>query len=201
MEDGYYLSFLIICIPVAPGRSRIMIGSTLPPLPSWIQWLAHAFTNRFLDSDIWIHDQEMYVRGQTNSYFPAQVPGPRYTLPTESDNGPRLYRLWWSKHLSTSPVFGAADAGLLRWLSKAEQRDRYENHIKNCQHCRSALERIRQVKRWSPMVALAGLLLCRSMAQRLAVGVLYGGVAYLSSKVEKMITGPTIEDKVSAAQF
>ena len=68
LTDLFRVALVILAAPVSPGRSRIFIsvspGKKLP-IP---QWLLHTFSNRFLDTDIWVHDQEYFVRGNKNIY-------------------------------------------------------------------------------------------------------------------------------------
>ena len=63
------LSLLVLVVPVTPGTSRVFLAAqpgVKLPLPFGLtipQWLIHSFSNKFLDSDIWIHDQERFSRG------------------------------------------------------------------------------------------------------------------------------------------
>ena len=48
-------------VPVSAGRSRLFIASPIQlPLPVF---LLHALSMRFIDSDLWVADQERVVRG------------------------------------------------------------------------------------------------------------------------------------------
>jgi len=204
MSDGRIMRLLILVIPVGPGKSRIMIGSPLiPKLPKWFMWLSHSISGRFLDSDIWVHDQERMLRGLSNSYAvdvksSASLP---YILPTESDNGPRLFRLWWNKHLKESLVFGPSSADKLNWIPIADQRNRFENHVKSCKDCQMTLSKAEAVRKWLPFVAVTGLALSRTLQHRLFVAALFSVSSFATSKIIKAINGPDMTEKVSAAQF
>jgi hypothetical protein len=108
------------------------------------KWLMHSFTNRFLDSDVWIHDQERAQRGErsggmltgkaasssssssdssssgSGSDSVISRAGSRYVMPTQSDTGTRIWRQWWKRHMMDSPVFGEPQEPL-KWLSHDEQ--------------------------------------------------------------------------------
>lgn len=108
---------IIIVVPIGPGKTKIFLSAIAPRsfvsrfIPKW--WI-HAFYLRFLDSDIWIHDQEKLVRCGLSS-FPqrnaettlsdpllGRRPGsrtPRYSLMTESDRGCIAWRKWWKHHM------------------------------------------------------------------------------------------------------
>jgi hypothetical protein len=158
---------IILVVPVSPGRSRILLAPvTRRPLPTWVpRWLIHALSNRFLDTDVWIHDQERLLRGAANAYTtpatPDSIPAPRQ--PSASDQGPQLWRQWWQQHLvPLSPAFGAANAVDLQWLSHSQQYDRVLNHARHCVYCDTARRRAQLVQKFAPFAALVLLGLLRS---------------------------------------
>jgi hypothetical protein len=64
----YKKNLFIYCIPVSPGRSRVLLN-VYPQKSSKLmalfpKWIGHIFSNIFLDSDLWIHNQELVVRGK-----------------------------------------------------------------------------------------------------------------------------------------
>ena len=66
---------IILVVPVAPGRSRMLTGSGgRPGAPAWA---AHAGLLRFLDSDMWLHAAERALRTGTNAFVPAGRPAGR----------------------------------------------------------------------------------------------------------------------------
>ena len=65
-----------------------MFGSPLSIgfLPTW---LTHAASNRFLNTDTWLHDAERFARRGGGKL--------KYKAPTTSDMGPTVFRQWWEK--------------------------------------------------------------------------------------------------------
>jgi phenylpropionate dioxygenase-like ring-hydroxylating dioxygenase large terminal subunit len=60
-EDGSFKTYglLAAVVPVNPGTCRIFFYLGRLNRPKWLPiWLVHALQNRFLDSDVWVHDQE-----------------------------------------------------------------------------------------------------------------------------------------------
>lgn len=192
-------NLLVLVVPVSPGRSRIFVAlspGVKLPLPRWIK---DSLTNKFLDTDIWVHDQERVARGLRNSFVPVgNEEG--YVLPTESDTGCRLWRRWWNKNMASSSVFGSMK-GKLQWIANQDQRDRYDTHIKHCIHCQNALANTSKVRQLALLVSIATVAVAKSMTHRLAAVIIYGVVDFLSGKVVKLITGPNKTERMSAAQF
>lgn len=67
----FKISLVAVVAPIEPGKCRIFLD--LPGLRKigqrFPKWLLHSFTNRFLDSDVWIHDQERVQRGVRNGGY------------------------------------------------------------------------------------------------------------------------------------
>lgn len=109
----------IIVLPVSPGKSRVMIMFALPAAASGISklipsWFIHQRSMKFLDSDIWVHDQERRFRRPPNSFqqLNSNVPihknsllmdtynqDESYALMTTSDISCSMWRQWWKKHM------------------------------------------------------------------------------------------------------
>lgn len=83
-EDGNFKTNLSILVaPVKAGRSRVFLSSILP---GWVpRWLAHAGSNRFLNTDTWLHDAERFARKEQSDRLD-------YILASSSDKGPALFR-------------------------------------------------------------------------------------------------------------
>ena len=167
----FRIMLLALCVPVRPGWSRIHLalapGINLP-LPKFI---LHAMTNRFLDSDLWVHEQERVGRGYVNSLVPAQsksagVGG--YVMPTSSDLGVKSFRKWWDANMKQHPVFGEQPAALIGPISIDEQRDRWATHAVHCVMCRDALRNAKAMRRLVPVAMLAVLALAQRPLVRLA---------------------------------
>jgi len=135
-------------VPVQAGKSRVIFqnfpGKVIP------MWLKHAATNRFLNTDTWIHDAERALR--KNSFDKT------YLAASESDRGVTYFRQWWSKFgFQNAPpnTFGAAkpdDALMVQpALTRHQQIDPWTNHAQTCGLCRTALRRLKRVQ-WSGLV-------------------------------------------------
>ena len=66
----------IYAAPIRAGRTRAFFVS---PAPGFIPtWLSHAGSNRFLNTDIWLHDTERVLRSDERG-------DKRYAAATDSD--------------------------------------------------------------------------------------------------------------------
>ena len=146
----------VLCVPVNPGRCRVHLALDFRPnqhgerrrsIPSWVPlWFIHSRSNNFLDSDIWIHDQELNVRSQKGTL--------KYVTPSESDKGVIFFRKWYDKHFSKSVIFGPSSIKDLQEMSKSSQLDRWNDHTKHCKQCLYALKKARWYKKISLPVVL-----------------------------------------------
>jgi len=87
LRDGVWKENLkIFSVPVSHGRVRVLFESPLSnsKVPTW---LVHAGSNRFLNTDAWLHDAERFSRGGSEKL--------NYLYPTSSDIGTRTFRSWW----------------------------------------------------------------------------------------------------------
>lgn len=198
----FSINLLVLLAPISPGKTRIFTvlspGKNFPiPLP---KWLFHSLINKFLDSDIWVHDQERIINGPLNSFVPDKK-APKYILPTSSDIGCRNYRLWFDKHLSQSLIFGNKVKRSLSWISEIEQKDRYDSHIKHCIHCQTALSNAYRIKKALPILGFLLIGVSKNLLQRLlSVGVFTLGTIVVEWII-KSIEGPRQGERMSAAQL
>ena len=84
--DGVWKENLkIFSVPIQHGRCRVLFESPLSnsKVPTW---LVHAGSNRFLNTDSWLHDAERFSRKSAKL---------NYLYPTSSDLGTRTFRAWW----------------------------------------------------------------------------------------------------------
>ena len=161
----YKPNLLIFVAPIQPGKCRVMIPDfKVPGLPTW---LGHAGSNRFLNSDTWLHDAERIARidlHQTNKLGSSMAVGAarsgkeglyelNYVFASKSDFGPILFRSWWVKQglADRENFFGKASASSLpvQELSRAEQIDPWVHHSKHCSKCRRALMWMKRLRRIS----------------------------------------------------
>jgi len=191
------VKLIILCVPVAPGKSRVFVDTAGFP-SSGPKWFSHAFTNRFLDSDIWLHDQERLIRNPRNKFY--DIPGKlTYCLPTVSDTGPRAFRKWWQKHLAGSPVFGDVK-GYVPEYSAAEQVDWKLAHIRVCTPCQVVIRRANLARKITPYLAalLAVVLPTRTSK---ALGVIAAWLMSMAAeRVKHFVQGPEPGELTSPAQ-
>lgn len=156
--DSNLLSELhIFVVPVQEDICRIFIKYKINNKNLYLKkifnmlpiWLIHIFINRFLDSDTLIlHKQDQYLLKNTDSYHSNK----EYYLPTESDKGVSFYRKWIKKTLPTIPSFYKIRKN--NELTRHEILDRYEQHTKECIHCKIALENIKNLRLIGSLILL-----------------------------------------------
>jgi hypothetical protein len=149
----------------------------------WLpQWLLHAFSNRFLNTDAWLHDAERNVRAVSQSKE-------RYVHASEADRGVQAFRKWWKTHgQGNAPpnTFGPAAYKDLVKLNRAQQIDPWEYHAKQCSYCRKALKNMKRIQTGGLVVALLSVAFLR---QRPIASALVAGLAlFVRSFTQKTAT-------------
>jgi len=183
--DGQFKTDLNIhVIPVKAGRSRVIFATlAFDYVPIWFQ---HAASNRFLNTDTWLHDAELVLRTRSTKKQ-------NYILASGSDTGVVAFRRWWSKHgASTSPpnTFGPAAQESLTCLNRQQQIDPWEFHARHCASCRKALKVMKQVELGGLGTALFSAIVFRKMpilATVLAATGMY--VRHLSQRSQTLVEG------------
>ena len=194
---------IILCVPVAPGKSRVFVdflSASRSTVAKFIpKWFTHGLLNRFLDSDLWLYDQERTMRNSRNKFYetPEKL---KYVLPTASDTGPRAIRRWWQKHLGASPVFGEIK-GPVPEYSLSEKFDWKLTHIRMCKHCQAAIRRAKLAQKVAPFLAafLAAVLPNRALK---VIGVLAATLMGIASdRLQRFVQGPEPGDLTSSSQM
>ena len=204
---------LIFTSPIEEGKCRVMIPEFR--LKFFPRWLMHLRTNRFLNTDTWLHDAERTARinsAITQQHGPVAVGAARagrkptydlnYMSASKSDLAPTAFRKWWITHgLASSPpnTFGPASLSSLSSppLNRAEQIDPWLHHAKNCASCRRALSKMRGIQK----VVTAGSAIGAVMLQRrppLAIAFILAGI-YAHNFLRKFAT--TIEGNTHRAEI
>lgn len=218
-KTGLFSKNLIaILTPVSPGVSRIFLE--LPALRKlkgkFPEWLSHSFSNKFLDTDVWVHDQERTQRAGVNPYLQHDSPtveqhetegssshspvGTKYVMTTESDTGTRAWRKWWQLHMASSPVFGEPRTPI-PWLSREAQLNRYENHAKYCSSCKGALANANTLKKLIPFLAIAIATIAPTKVLKIVGLVASYFLNEAAEWVRRSILGYQRGEVSSAAQF
>lgn len=167
--EGVPFRLQVICVPVAPGRSRIILLNTKVPgkdsgfMEKLPKWVGHIFGNRFLDSDLaFLHYQERNLRYAPRSAEDWQQ---GYFMPAESDRSIGVWRQWLADEGARCVLPGPGSE-----LPESPPRrdmilDRYGQHSAHCVHCQQALGGI---EFWSK--CLGGVGLGALALDRLAIG-------------------------------
>jgi Pheophorbide a oxygenase len=184
-DDGEFKTDLNIhVIPVKAGRSRVIFSSlAYNYVPVWFQ---HAASNRFLNTDSWLHDAERVMRQKSGG-------NQNYLFASESDGGVQGFRRWWSKYgARNSPpnTFGPAAKEALTKLDRRQQIDPWEFHSRHCVSCRNALKVMKRVEFAGLVMTVFSALVLRHkpiVASLLAAAGLY--VRHLSQQCQTVIEG------------
>lgn len=219
LTKEYSQNLNVVVVPIAPGSCRIFLD--VPALRKFRKkfpvWMSHMLSNKFLDSDLWIHDQERSQRHSINSFIPTSkkrkqgeavsgdgiapsIIGDRYVMTTQSDTGTRVWRKWWMKHMAESPIFGELKVPP-PYFSREEQLDRYESHAKYCSSCRGALTNADTVKKVSPFISVFLAAIAPNKISKV-LGVAVGFLANIAAeRVRRGILGIDKDGVYSAAQY
>lgn len=160
LGEGRLAGMATYCIPISPGRSRIVAlfprnfaQSLQHVIPRWWEHLTRR--NPILDGDmILLHAQERQFLQQTRAKTWQTV----YKLPTSADRLVIEYRKWFDKYCQGQLPWGPspgnssiAPAPYDHYQLLADQRpqilDRYHQHTLICSSCRQALSRIQLLQK------------------------------------------------------
>ncbi|XP_020578686.1 protochlorophyllide-dependent translocon component 52, chloroplastic-like isoform X2 [Phalaenopsis equestris] len=149
--------FLIVvyCIPVSPGRSRL-IWSFPRNFSVWIdqivpRWMFHVGQNLILDSDMHLlHVEERYIAEIGPSNWEKAC-----FVPTKSDVMVTAFRRWFRKYSNSQVDWANKSLGSLLPTPPREQlMDRYWTHVVQCSSCSVALKLLKVLETSLPMVTL-----------------------------------------------
>lgn len=151
-----------ICVPVAPGESRLMLlytGELEGPKSKVLKfptWFIHLFSNRFIDSDlIFLHHQERILRGQPRNAGNWKT---AYFMPAKIDQSISLWRRWLERE-GARCVLADHDLGAI--APRESLLNRFQQHTQYCRHCQSALTNISLWQWRAGKMALAALVIER----------------------------------------
>lgn len=180
------IGLITYCIPVAPGKSRIVAQfarNFALKAHAWIpHWWEHIHTrNQVLDGDmILLHHQEAAL-AEKESWKTA------YTMPTSADRFVITFRKWFDQYCQGQLPWKTQERDQMTLNAVETQReallDRYHQHTQHCQRCQGALKRIHQMQKGA-LVSSALLVLIIALlpdADRLSVGLPLGAIALLSA--------------------
>lgn len=181
-------SLKIFMTPVRAGRCRVFFHSPQLGILSKIipTALMHAGSNRFLNTDTWLHDTERevirrkeLVMKNKNKKVNTKLAGMDYIVGSQSDLGVSAFRKWWKNNgMADAPphTFAMATMDQLgsnnQILSRREQIDPWEYHTKQCATCRQSLKRMKQIQAVCLFTAIASG--CTFLTRRLPIAGLLG---------------------------
>ena len=144
-DDGKQLGLVTYCVPVSPGKSRIVaqfprnFAKTLHRLiPRW--WNHISERNEVLDGDMILLQQQEYFlqqRNRTENWKTA------YKLPTSADRLVIEFRNWFDKYCHGQIPWSEVGIQVQQTRTINDNReqvlDRYKQHTQQCSSCRGAL--------------------------------------------------------------
>lgn len=189
-NNCYKSNINVLTVPVKHGKSRVFMISPFSKskIPVWLQ---HAATNRFLNTDIWLHDAEYKMRNSDILY---------YKKFTTSDKATTIFRNWWryvKLDRSYKHSFGPAPKNSLIKLTRSQQINSWNTHSCNCKDCKNALKFFNKIK-YLPII-FSTLFVFTLNRKFVHLAILAGFFSILSDKCINIIKGQTIVDTRSAA--
>ncbi|MTJ51508.1 Rieske 2Fe-2S domain-containing protein [Anabaena sp. UHCC 0253] len=151
-DSGKKLGLVTYCIPISPGKSRIVaqfprnFAKSLHRLTP--RWWNHIYErNLVLDGDMMLLNQQEYLLQQkqlSESWKTA------YKLPTNADRLVMEFRNWFDKYcqgqLPWNEVgFSVSENSKIN-DNRAEMLDRYKQHTQHCSSCRNALKNFQRLQ-------------------------------------------------------
>lgn len=158
--EGKQAAMVTYCIPIAPGRSRIVAlfarnfaTGLMKVLPRWVEHMKNR--NPVLDGDMILlraQEKQLLQHTQTQNWQTA------YKLPTSADRLVIEYRRWFEKYGHGQIPWGSAHEQMpvapnnydyLQPLGEKRPQilDRYHQHTLICSSCRRALSRIKLLQK------------------------------------------------------
>ncbi|XP_019057846.1 PREDICTED: protochlorophyllide-dependent translocon component 52, chloroplastic [Tarenaya hassleriana] len=165
------VSLIFICIPVSPGRSRIIwtfprnFGLIIDKIVP--RWVFHIGQNKILDSDLHllhVEERKILERGPENWQKACFVP-------TKSDALVVAFRRWFNKYGGAQVDWrGRFDPSVLPPTPPREQLfDRYWSHVVNCSSCSAAYKRLNAVEVILQVASVALIGIVAATANRTAL--------------------------------
>jgi len=138
----------VICVPVAPGMSRLILVNARKPgteslFSKFPAWIVHLLSNKFLDSDLaFLHYQERTLRRDTLGGEPRSADKWQtgYFMPAESDKSVGAWRRWLATEGARCVECGFAEHLPASPLRRDQILDRFTQHTAHCVQCRGALD-------------------------------------------------------------
>ncbi|MBD2201919.1 Rieske 2Fe-2S domain-containing protein [Calothrix sp. FACHB-1219] len=151
-NSGKQIGLVTYCIPVSPGKSRIIaqfprnFAQKLHRLrPRW--WDHISERNEVIDGDMILLQQQEYFLQQTRS---SQSWKTAFNLPTSADRLVIEYRNWFDKYCQGQLPWNEVGISIpeIRQINDNREQvlDRYKQHTQHCSSCRRALKVIQRLQ-------------------------------------------------------
>eukprot|EP00262_Sarcandra_glabra_P022296 TRINITY_DN983_c0_g1_i1.p1 TRINITY_DN983_c0_g1~~TRINITY_DN983_c0_g1_i1.p1 ORF type:complete len:540 (-),score=65.05 TRINITY_DN983_c0_g1_i1:125-1744(-) len=147
---------IFICIPVSPGRSRLIWASPRN-FSTWLdrvvpRWIFHMGQNLILDSDLYlVHLEEHKIVDAGPSNWQKAC-----YIPTKADALVVAFRKWLRKYASDQVDWrNRFQGGLPPTPPKEQLMDRYWSHVVHCSSCRVALKGLKALEVSLQVISLA----------------------------------------------
>lgn len=151
-DEGKQVGLVTYCIPVSPGKSRIVaqfprnFAKTIHQLtPRW--WEHLKIRNRVLDGDmVLLQQQEHYLQQKqlTESWKTA------YKLPTSADRFVIEFRKWFDRYCHGQLPWSEVGLSIQQTRTMNDERelvlDRYKQHTRHCSSCRNMLLAVQRLQ-------------------------------------------------------
>jgi phenylpropionate dioxygenase-like ring-hydroxylating dioxygenase large terminal subunit len=150
-QEGRQTGLVTYCIPISPGKSRIVahftrdFAKTLHKFtPRW--WDHIKVRNSVLDGDmILLHQQEFFLQHRQESWKTA------YKLPTTADRLVIEFRHWFDKYCEGKLPWDQVGLKVSDSVQICQDRkvmlDRDRQHTQHCASCRKALQNIQIIQK------------------------------------------------------
>uniref|UniRef100_A0A0E0GV81 Rieske domain-containing protein n=1 Tax=Oryza nivara TaxID=4536 RepID=A0A0E0GV81_ORYNI len=190
---------VFLCIPVAPGRSRV-IWAFPQSVSAWPdkfipRWLHHMVSNTVLDSDLYL----LHIEERNFAAVGVDKWQKACYVPTSSDNMIITFRNWFRKYCKHQVGWATPMVNQLPTTPTKDQlMERYWSHVMQCTSCSAALKWMRamEVALQVASVAVVGFLaagkgttVVTSAVQRAAVvaaaALCFAASRWLANFIEK----------------
>ncbi len=147
-NEGKQLGLITYCMPVTPGKSRIVAqfsrnfatSNLYKFTPRW--WEHIKLRNFVLDGDMVLLQQQEYILKQKEKKGTWKT---TYRLPTTADRLVIEFRKWFDKYCQGKLPWeevGITDNKIYTIKDRQLVLDRYRQHTQHCHSCRTALKNI-----------------------------------------------------------
>ncbi|MEA5571629.1 Rieske 2Fe-2S domain-containing protein [Calothrix sp. UHCC 0171] len=151
-NSGKQVGLVTYCIPVSPGKSRIIaqfprnFAKTLHHFtPRW--WNHITERNLVLDGDMVLLQQQEYLLQQRQTLGSWKT---AYKMPTSADRLVIEFRQWFDKYAQGKLPWDKVGINALGYAKINQNREevlnRYKQHTQHCSSCRGALKNIQSLQ-------------------------------------------------------